>query len=205
MVLTYRKIPDDVGRVMAAGVENMMKSRTFDSTHLARALAKAPRAAQINLVTTLPVYNLGLSDIAAGLGLSSAIQTGWRSLVGADSGVYAISDVQTNATSGPVFAQVNTGPFVKGLDQALKVAHADTQLGANKYEVRVLVVPALYVTALWLVGSAGKSMILPVEPCPPYLKGNAVVPEAEFVSTILPVARELQAANEKLAGRENHS
>src|SRR5512146_3048630 len=128
MMLTYRKIPDDVGRVMAAGVENMMKSRAFESTHLARALAKAPRAAQINLVTTLPVYNLGLSDSTAGLAFSSAVQIGWRSLVGADAGVYAISDVHTSATSGPVFAQVYTGPFVKGLDQALKVAEADKNL-----------------------------------------------------------------------------
>ena len=204
MMLTYRRIPDEVGRVMAAGLQNMMTSRSFHSTRLAKSLAKAPQPAQINLFTTLPVYNLGLSDITAGLSLSSAIQTGWRSLVGADAGVYAISDVHTNATTGPVFAQVNTGPFVKGLDEALKVAQSDTHLAANQYEVRVLVIPALYVTALWLV-SGGEAMVVPVDPCPPYLKANTVISEPDFINTILPVGRQVEAANEQLGGRGNHS
>lgn len=204
MMLTYRKIPDEVGRVMAAGLENMMTSRSFHSTHLARSMAKAPRPAQISLVTTLPVYNLGLSDITSGHSLSSAVQTGWRSLVGAEAGIYAISDVHTSATTNPVFAQVNTGPFVKGLDEALKVAQSDTHLAANKYEVRVLVIPALYVTALWLV-SGGEAMVVPVDPCPPYLKANTVISEPEFIKTILPVGRQVETANEKLDGRGPHS
>lgn len=198
MVLTYRKIPDEIGRVMAAGLDNIVKSPTFESTHFSRALARAPRPAKVNMVTTLPVYNLGLSDVTAKRGLSSAVQTGWRSLLGTDAEVYAASDVHTNATSSPVFAQINTGPFVKGLDQALKSAHSDAHFGIAKYEVRVLSIPALYVTALWLVDNSGKAMIVPVDPCPAYLKANTPITEQDFISAISTVAQQAEAANQQL-------
>jgi hypothetical protein len=91
----------------------------------------------------------------------------------------------------PAFAQVNEGPMVQGIVSGIQAAETEKDIESGKYEVRLLMVPALYVASLWLVDmSGGNDKIIPIAPTLTGLKINEPLPVNEFFRVLQKAAKE---------------
>jgi hypothetical protein len=100
----------------------------------------------------LAIYRLDLDQIKKHDFLRAASQTGWRYLVVEEVPV-AVADVREMPQGGAEFSQVSRGAVPQGLLRAAQMA--SERYGshiAQEYDVRVLEIPSLYITALWLHG-----------------------------------------------------
>jgi len=148
-----------------------------------------------------PVYDVSLSDLAAGKGLANAHVTAWRYLLN-DGEMTAMAEVTAPKDAKPhTLSMLNRGPFIPSLVQAVDAAEKDTGLGGD-YEVATLNIPGLYVVALWLRSQApGQSVVIPLEPAPPQLTAGKKYTEAEFAAALAPAAKQvLGASGPALAG-----
>jgi hypothetical protein len=143
-----------------------------------------------------PVYNLGLSDLVSGKGLSAAVLVSWRYLL-SDGESTAMAEVtQSSGTQSSVgqthsFSMLNRGPFVASLVQTVDAAEKNATLQAGNYEVAVLHVPALYAMALWLRSQTpGGGTLIPLTPAPASLTAGQSYTEQAFVQALLPSAEQ---------------
>lgn len=199
MGLIFKPEPKEVADAVNAGLDRMHTLKAFSTPLLAqrisqtRKLAIAPSAP---LPTqALPVYTLGLNDLADGKGFTAAIQTGWRYLVRHDNEIVASADAIVGHGREPQFAQVSEGPLVAGLDSALQAANLDKSLEKGEYEVRLLIAPALYVVALWFVDKAkGQDLAMPINPAREPLVPNKLMKESELLAVLHEAAIIVRAA-----------
>jgi len=193
MSLSFKTEPSEVAQVMKSKLGQMTSLRAFRTPELARAIsggkAQPPVPSQ-----ALPVYHLGLTDLAKNGNLSSVSHTGWRYSL--KKGNRVIADAETVFGPGrkPLFAQVNEGPLVQGTQSAIKAASTNKDIKTGNYEVRLLMIPALYTAALWLVDTkGGEDMAIPIAPVALPLEPDKPIP----VETLLVVLR--KAAKSTLA------
>jgi hypothetical protein len=143
----------------------------------------------------LPVYNIGLTDLAKSRDLTAAVQTSWRYLLRHDNEVIASADAVVGPDRKPAFAQVNEGPLVGGTVRAIQTADAQEEVKKGKYEVRLLMVPALYTAALWLVDTTGgRDLAVPLDPAPPPLIANKLISAKELLLVLQEAAKAALAA-----------
>lgn len=164
MSLLFKTEPSKVATIVKDKLDQMASLKAFRTPQLARALsrdsAKPPVPTQ-----PLPVYHLGLADLAKDCDLSKATQTGWRYLLKHEDSVIASAETVIGSDRQPIFAQVNEGPLVKGTESAIRSAKEHKDVKKSEYEVRILMIPALYTSALWLVDiKGGKDMAIPIAP-----------------------------------------
>ncbi|MGZ4924870.1 MAG: hypothetical protein ACXV4B_00225 [Halobacteriota archaeon] len=171
----------------------MTAKRAFSTPRLRAALAekaKAPTPAQ-----AVPVYTLGLSDLAAEKDVSAAVNTGWRYGVMRGEEIVAHGETVIDPAGKHHFAATSEGPLVEGTAKALDAAEAEDEIKNGEFEVRFLQVPALYVAALWLVNKrGGPDYAVPVAPAPPPLVPNKLVPFDNFLMILHEEARKHLAA-----------
>jgi hypothetical protein len=75
--------------------------------------------------------------------------------------------------------------LVEGTAKAINAAEKQREIKKGNYEVRLLFIPAFYVTALWLVDKTDKAdLAMPIEPAPEFLTPNKLMP-LENLLTIL--------------------
>jgi hypothetical protein len=191
MSLIFKSEPSEVAEVVNSGLQRMALMQAFRTPRLARIVAQQPRALALTppiLSQPMPVYHLGLKDLAEGRDLDAAVQTGWRYMLNHENEVVASADTVLDADEKPVFAQVTEGPLVNGTATAIQMA--DTLEG--EYEVRLLMVPALYTAALWLVDTTeGHDLAIPISPAPSYLTPEKPIPVRELLAMLQKAAKEL--------------
>lgn len=102
----------------------------------------------------LPLYHFALNNLINNENFFRALQTGWRYLLRYKDRIAATADVIIDSDNQLIFAQVNEGPLVESIVYAIKAAMTNGAVRMNEYEARLLVVPALYTTVLWLAGQA---------------------------------------------------
>ena len=100
-------------------------------------------------------YHLGLDDLVENRGLTAAKQRSWRYFVKHNEEIVASADAIIDDDGNPMFSHTNEGPLVDGFISAIDVAYSFEMLEGEEHEVRILMVPALYVAVLWLVDLKG--------------------------------------------------
>jgi hypothetical protein len=107
--------------------------------------------AEINLSAPLPVYRLGLDQLEKPDFLAKATQVGWRYLMeGPGGGGVAYADVR-EATGGT--ARFTGLAQNENATRLMEAAHLAQKVAADvpgDCEARILDVPAVYVSAVWL-------------------------------------------------------
>jgi hypothetical protein len=195
MPLNFKKEPAEVKEAVESGLSRMTKKQAFSTPNLKRAVI----AGVIAPVTqqAIPVYNMGLSELAEGKNFNTARQNAWRYVVKQSNEVVASADVAVGPDGKQTLAQVNEGPLVAGTIEAIKVANAQETIKNGQYEARLLIIPALYVAALWLFDTAGKlDYLIPVKPIPPFLE-NKLYTTDDFKTILEKVTKEKIAAQPK--------
>jgi hypothetical protein len=109
--------------------------------------------ASINLSQPLPLYGLGLDDIDGPHSIEKAFQFGWRYLIEhGDSGGASYADVRKAKNGEFKFTGLSRNA---NADRLTKAAHLAEKVGnapGVDYEARILEVPSVYMSAIWLAG-----------------------------------------------------
>jgi hypothetical protein len=107
--------------------------------------------AEINLSDPLPVYRLGLDDLQSVDSLNKATRVGWRYLVeGAADGSVGYADVKETSGGGSKFTGLAQNRNAARLLEAVHLAQDVAKNLPGEFEARILDVPALYVSSVWL-------------------------------------------------------
>jgi hypothetical protein len=96
------------------------------------------------------VYYLGLDDIQGVDSLGKAKHVGWRYLV-EDSNSVAYADLVENQGGEQAFSSLSRNRNAERLSQAAHVAEKEAT-GLPDCEARILDVPALQISSIWLFG-----------------------------------------------------
>jgi hypothetical protein len=106
----------------------------------------------------LPVYTLGPERLLANRSLSAATRMGWRYPIvdGAKSGLATVFD----GDGALKFAGLSFGENAQRLLQAAAIAENELAGRAERFEPRLLEIPSLQISALWLYG--GRSFFVPI-------------------------------------------
>jgi hypothetical protein len=108
--------------------------------------AAVPQAAQ-----PIQLFGLKLSDIIDDDFLKRAVPIGWRYLI-TNPGSIAVADVTESGSGAPRFGRLIRGTIAERLEQAADLADRQYAAAPLTFEARILEIPSLYVTALWLHG-----------------------------------------------------
>jgi hypothetical protein len=83
------------------------------------------------------------------------------------------------------FAQLNNGAFAGATLEEIHKAVDNRKFQKGSYELRVLGVPALYVTALWLNDLRDKQdVVIPIPPTNELLKPSEVYTPSQFIKML---------------------
>jgi hypothetical protein len=149
----------------------------------------------LSLAQPHQIFSLGLTDLVSGRGLEAAKPTGWRHLV--QSGENALASAETALTpagSDHVFSAFNSGRLVASTVEAIRTAQQLPRVKQGSFELRLLRVPGLYFTAVWLRDTQGTDdLLIPLEPSPGVATGKPV-PAA-------PLLKELTSKAQAVADR----
>jgi hypothetical protein len=163
--------------------EQLLPSRLADAD-TAWAVDDSSSAIQVGAVR--PLYSVGLDAIAAGRGAEAAELIGWRTLV--LFGEEAVAMADTGLRGEPQVQSMNYGPFVAGLSDAGRVSVLRSRAD---FAERVLVVPALYLTALWLHHDEDPSRdeVIPAAPAPSGITANEPIRFVALLDGLAETAR----------------
>jgi hypothetical protein len=92
-------------------------------------------------------------------------------------------------------SHVNEGPFVAGTASAMVKAEEIAAASHRDYELRLLRIPALYTTAVWL-NAPDDDVLIPAAPAPAPLAANESYDEEGFTSALQPLAETRNSADE---------
>ncbi len=138
-----------------------------------------PKAADdLELSTPHQVFVMSPDAAEAGAGLDQARSVGWRFLV--ESGGEVIASAESpelpEGTGAPSFSE---GQVVTSTASAVKAAQASAQVAKGGFELRLLQIPTMYLTALWL-HSPNADPLIPLERSPIGDEGTVVPPPVSF-------------------------
>jgi hypothetical protein len=187
MPLIYKPEPQEMKQVVNSQLEKMTSKQAFSTPRLAT--IKFKEAAPIIPTQAVPVYHLGLNDLVENRDITAAELRSWRYLIEHNGEVVASADAVINAEGKAVFSHVNEGPLVNGIISALRTANSQKILQSGEYEVRLLMVPALYVAALWFVDATGaQDQAMPIEPTFAPLTTNKLITIEHLIATLQELA-----------------
>ena len=188
MPLIFKPEPQEVKQVVESHLGKMISKQAFSTPHLSK--MKEEEVGAIIPTQTVPVYHLGLNDLVENRDIAAAELRSWRYLIEHSGEVVASADAVIDAEGKPVFSHVNEGPLVNGITSAIHTANSQEMLQRGEYEVRLLMVPALYVAALWFVDTTGaQDHAMPIEPTFEPLRANEVITIEQLTSTLQELAR----------------
>jgi hypothetical protein len=183
--------------MVKARVGEMAAKRAFRTPYLAKIMLKEGAPTPIP-TEAIPVFNIGLTELAEKGDLSGASQKSWRYLVKQEEKVVASADALICPDKKPVFSHINEGPLVEGTVSAIQVANANEEVKKGQYIARLIMVPALYFAALWLVDSTKKrDLAIPIEPAPAPFVANKVIPLEELKTTLQKLAKSSLASQQQ--------
>jgi hypothetical protein len=166
------------------------------------ALRRADPAA-IAVSTPHRVAILGLNRIRDAKDLRSAVDLkGWRFLVHQQAAVIAAVDAVRGDDDQFRLGQLNEGPFVTGTESAIRRAESLEEVARGQFAPVFLLVPAVYVAALWLEDQQGdKDLVLAMPPVPKDFTPFSPMPAASFLAALKPLAALVPAEAEKAKSR----
>jgi hypothetical protein len=192
VAIIYKKEPDEAAEAMRTSLKRMADKRAFRTPLLHKAVIE--RAEEPVPEHALPVYHLGLSDLAEEKDVRAAVHTGWRHIIRQNNEIVAHGETIVDPKGIHHFAAVNEGPLVKGISNAIETAERQDVIIKGQYEPRVLLVPSLHVAALWLVDKDGKlDYAMPIEPVPAPLVTNKIVPLEDLLTFLQNKAKSVSA------------
>jgi hypothetical protein len=190
-------------------VQRVLGSRAATSTFSQSRLSVArPRALSLSMPHR--VAYLPLEGIHRTANLRKAARLGsWRFLVHekqrraiTENGVTSKKDEYVPiaaATAGMTQAatyqlgEINEGPLVKGTEEAIRRAEMLEEVRQGSFEALLLMVPAVYVAALWLQDRNGESdIILTIPSSNPALVPYHPMTSAAFLTTLHELAKKLR-------------
>lgn len=183
----------------AEAVQSTFRQFAEQKTFRIPALRKATGALQ--LVEPLQVFTLGLDDLVAGKELDAAKPTGWLFLVHDGEKTLASAEaVPTGTGDEQVLSAFNEGSFVSSTADALRTARGLPEVSKDDFEPRLLRVPALYVTALWLHKARGTGdLLVPLAPSPVDAQAGRPVSASRLTDELR------QKALQRKIGQDNRS
>ena len=140
----------------------------------------------------IPVYTASLPLLVAGQGLAAAVLIGWQYLLLDESRVVRCADIYPQGSTGQHRFGSLTNAFAEGMEQAIAVAETldpvkDPQAS---YELRLLRIPPLFVTSLWLKDlRAAADLFVVVPPAPEPFRPLLDYSEAIFAKMLQDAAR----------------
>jgi hypothetical protein len=153
------------------------------------------RGGALSLTVPHQVFTAGLEELAGGQDLAQAVRlTGWRALLEEDRQVVAAAEVPASNCE-PAGASINRGAVVQSTVEALETAERHDPVVSEAFEPRLLRIPALYVTALWLHrAGAGDDLVIPLAPTPPPLTAGEIYDGPRFAAQVADMARSVASA-----------
>jgi hypothetical protein len=132
------------------------------------------------------VFTLGLHDLVAGRDLEASKSTGWLFLVQeGDKDIASAEAVPTGTGDEHVFSAFNEGRFVASTADAIRTARGLPEVSQDDFEPRILRVPGLYVTALWLHKAVGTGdLLVPLAPSPVDAQAGQPVPASRLLEEL---------------------
>ena len=147
-----------------------------------------------------PVHVVGLDMLAAGGDARKAPLAVWTYLLHTGGGAVptSLADVDAHTMK---FAAVTEGEHIRALGANLRAAESSAAQGGSDFDVAMIRVPALYLSAVWLKGRGGADdVIIPGEsPKSPLTAGKRYTP-AEFNSALKAVAAKELLETDPLKG-----
>jgi hypothetical protein len=142
---------------------------------------------------------LPLNQIRRQTGLRTAAEMkGWRFLVHDGQRVVATVDAIETDKGEHQFGQLNEGPLTAGTEDAIRRAERLDAVRKGHYEPAFLLVPALYVAALWLQDRDGDSdLVLPMAPAPQELKPYEPMSAGAFLEVLVRLAARVPTDEKK--------
>lgn len=144
-------------------------------------------AANASAPPPLPVYVLPLDDLASGKAPKVGAPVAWEYLLVAGGQPVRTAEVHPGVDDPQknfAFAAISTASAA-GVARAIEVAEMDPVIAAGRYEMRLVRVPALYVTALWLKdlnGAADSYIVIP--PAPDGFLAHAKMSAPDFLKLL---------------------
>jgi hypothetical protein len=162
------------------------------------ALRRANPAA-LALSTPHRVAAVHLDRIRSAGDLRSIAETaGWRFLLHDGECVVASVDAVIGTAGAYRFGHLTEGPFATGTEEAIRKAEALDVVHKHDFEPSLLLVPALYVVALWLRDrEGGADLAMPIPPVPPELKAFEAIGASEFLTMLHGLAERLPTRDKK--------
>jgi hypothetical protein len=181
------QFPQPPPQASAAVTDKLQRLGQLPTTN-SRALGGA---APDGLTPTSPheTYVLGADAMLADNALDAATMTGWRYLLRDDGQLVASAETMVNGAGQHHFAAFNSGPYVAGTAEALQNAADLPQTRDQDMQARLLNIPALHLTALWLHGESG-DVLVPLAPTPPGVEADRDYPAAELLGLLRDQARD---------------
>jgi hypothetical protein len=168
MTITANAGPTDALSILGHALSHYSAVKRSSSA-AAGEQATPPGGALPNLSEPVQIYLLPLESIRPGFDLNTAARpVGWRYLVAAAGQEPILADIKGGSApqQGASFGRINVGPVAAQLSAACETA---TELfdatDPEKYDVRLLDIPALNRQALWLHGPV-HDHFLPYWPAP---------------------------------------
>jgi hypothetical protein len=132
----------------------------------------------------LPVYSFPLDDLAAGKDPRSKSPVAWKYLLVTGSQPVRTANVVLTPSGGYAFASISAA-HASGIGQAILLAENSPVASKGNYEMRLVEVPALYVTALWLKNQKSKTdHFIVIPPAPNGFQPYAVSHAADFLKLL---------------------
>jgi hypothetical protein len=152
-------------------------------------LTSGDRLAPLSVVYPHRVYLMDLAHVASGSSLEAAQAGPWRFLVAHNSRLEEYLDVVgTDASGRHRLAHRSRGSRSVAAGLQIVRALAAPEFSDGRLEGRMLEIPALSVTALWLAGE-NRSVLIPIAPARGLNAGSQYSPD-EFLAALQPAAKE---------------
>lgn len=180
MSLITLEPPVEATKLVNRGLKSLLANR---NTHTHSLLSRTS-GGKLTIALPHPVYFLGADHLSEKRALSAAVLSGWRFLILRGTRARAAASVAFDAKNGRfAFANVSDSPFTSGTITALRRAARLKAMSKDKFEVRLLQVPALKLVSVWLHGSED-DYILPLPPAHQSLKPFKLYSDSAFAEAL---------------------
>jgi hypothetical protein len=171
---------------------------------LSAALNSSSAAASLSPALSYKVYTLGLSDLASATGntLGAATLSVWRHTLTSENEVVTADVAVDKAGTNYQFAAISSNPSAPAVQNEIAALSKSPDIAAASYEVSLLQIPALAVSAVWLHDPSGKAadILVPVAPVRSELVAGRRYTIAEFTSALKAPAAKILANDDPRKG-----